>query len=1058
MRHFPCCIGETGPGGPEGILARSDFVRPALEKMRRRDWDGLRKDLSLRSARAEPETVRVLALRVDFSADSAGPGSSTQDGGFDLRSNDEAKAAIDPPPHDKAYFESHMEALRRYYWAQSGGRIFVQADVFPAGSDSAYHLADTADYGPWIISNEDTDLIAIAERFITDALMTADAEDPAVDFSRYQSIIVFHAGGDLQGDINRDSPYDIPSFNLFFGEPLMVEDSTVAVDIVMVVPETVSQDGFLGGLNGVVTHEFGHQLGFFDVYDVRTFLPVVGMFSLMDSGDNTFGTVFDPFSEQFVFVRGALPASIDPWHKYLFFGAGEGFGGGVSVRQLNSPREETFGASVVEDEILLLPINLQEWYLIENRPYDLNGDGSVILRADSLTGVILGPDHDDGMDGDSLATMEYDFLLPGAGALVWHIDWQAIVDGLQTIGGINALRDRKGVRVVEADGIPDLGDVFSPEWTGGPFDYWFEGGRTRLASDTDPATDSSHGTPSFLSLEFLGPPGLQMGLRWSRGWTRARFPSLATRRGSFGRGGILAVDLIPESGFPGLEILSGTGEGLTLWTSGGERYGLGVTDGDSTMWALAAGDIRGALSWNPDYAWGDGETGAFAAITGEGRLNVWRAFGSGPDLVWPDPISAEATPRIVATDPVVLDSVIVVGGDDGRIRGLVPGSTPELVWRIDPAAGPIAEVGAGDLNEDGDMEFFWVTVGGQVGWTSGPQRGPLSLDDGWTRTDDPEVPMADIVGAAGRPDYGPKADPGGLWTLDVKGRLSRWPLIEGTPSTERDVQLDLGGEPAGDIVLGDLDGDNQIEVVVAMASGTVHVRSADGGAEDFWPADVRAPDDDADAGIKGSTLLVPPVEGQAGFLMIPRPRGELAVLDQRGRHAAGWPQTLGNDIDGSLWLGDLDEDGDLEVVAGDVLGYVTVLDPPLAANVGPGSWTVPGASTWRGRFLSGDRIPEPKPVSQPLVDGIPKIYPNPVRGPEAILNVPLRGPARVRLEALSSSGQTVGRWEWQALGGPDGDRLPFPVDGLAPGFFLCRIHVEGASDAYSTLQKLAVVR
>ncbi len=89
---------------------------------------------------------------------------------------------------------------------------------------------------------------------------------------------------------------------------------------VMVIPETVSQDDFTGALNGVMAHEFGHQLGFFDLYDVFSGMPQVGLFSLMDSGDGQFGTVGDPYNEGGVIaVRGILPASLDPWHKILFF-------------------------------------------------------------------------------------------------------------------------------------------------------------------------------------------------------------------------------------------------------------------------------------------------------------------------------------------------------------------------------------------------------------------------------------------------------------------------------------------------------------------------------------------------------------------------------------------------------------------------------------------------------------------------------------------------------------------------------------------------------------------
>ena len=44
---------------------------------------------------------------------------------------------IDPPPHDKAYFESHLRGLSEYYRFQSGGRLHIEGQVLPAGDQRA---------------------------------------------------------------------------------------------------------------------------------------------------------------------------------------------------------------------------------------------------------------------------------------------------------------------------------------------------------------------------------------------------------------------------------------------------------------------------------------------------------------------------------------------------------------------------------------------------------------------------------------------------------------------------------------------------------------------------------------------------------------------------------------------------------------------------------------------------------------------------------------------------------------------------------------------------------
>jgi M6 family metalloprotease-like protein len=58
------------------------------------------------------------------------------------------------------------------------------------------------------------------------------------------------------------------------------------IDRVAFVPETINQDQAYGALHGVIAHENGHNFfGFGDVYDIETALPVVGLWSLMDSGN-----------------------------------------------------------------------------------------------------------------------------------------------------------------------------------------------------------------------------------------------------------------------------------------------------------------------------------------------------------------------------------------------------------------------------------------------------------------------------------------------------------------------------------------------------------------------------------------------------------------------------------------------------------------------------------------------------------------------------------------------------------------------------------------------------
>src|SRR5205085_7533870 len=117
-----------------------------------------------------------------------------------------------------------------------------------------------------------------------------------IPWDSYDRIELIHAGSDLQSDVRQDSKEDIPTFTLG------VDDSNAVrlpaawpsagqpdagfrpIDRGTFIPETNSQDGYFGALNGVIAHESGHLFfGFEDLYDIETGRPIVGLWRLMDS-------------------------------------------------------------------------------------------------------------------------------------------------------------------------------------------------------------------------------------------------------------------------------------------------------------------------------------------------------------------------------------------------------------------------------------------------------------------------------------------------------------------------------------------------------------------------------------------------------------------------------------------------------------------------------------------------------------------------------------------------------------------------------------------------------
>ncbi len=71
----------------------------------------------------EKTDVAVLGLRVSFTVDD--DASSTGDGSFlsEAEIDQCGRYTLDPPPHNKDYFEAHLQAVDNYYRSVSNGNF-----------------------------------------------------------------------------------------------------------------------------------------------------------------------------------------------------------------------------------------------------------------------------------------------------------------------------------------------------------------------------------------------------------------------------------------------------------------------------------------------------------------------------------------------------------------------------------------------------------------------------------------------------------------------------------------------------------------------------------------------------------------------------------------------------------------------------------------------------------------------------------------------------------------------------------------------------------------------
>jgi len=490
-------------------------------------------------AQAQDDTLRVLIIRIGFETN-RDPHLTTIDPGGDFvlePLTDPQPLEVDPPPRNKAFFESHLQGLSEYYRFMSGGRLHIEGRVLPEESDASYKLTDVADYGPgagnfWTLES--------LERLVQDIMVKADQETQADgsanladygDSNPFGYIIFVHAGSDWQSDVNGDSPNDIPTFFVTLGEPVNLVGTTPdgepgKLSECSIIPETTNTDDFPGSIAAAFYHEFGHALGLPDVYSTTTGLPSVGIWDLMDSGTNlpvAMGTVVAPGDTFVIYPTGVLPPSISAWNKWFLGWLEMGEFDGRTDDYLLPP------VGVLQDDYYKYPpltqfnkgdpqayragISPREWFLLENRwvpftvgetPYD-----DIRFERDEATGVILY------LAGQRLGGWEnsglYDFFMPPGGILVWHVNNDRIEANLPD-NTINAFND--GLKLIEADGIQDIGvlESYVIGWYGSYLDpfggsdpYGNPTGFENLYTSGFPSSRNFDRSWSGLSLSEIGP-------------------------------------------------------------------------------------------------------------------------------------------------------------------------------------------------------------------------------------------------------------------------------------------------------------------------------------------------------------------------------------------------------------------------------------------------------------------------------------------------------------------------------------------------------------------------
>lgn len=1014
-------VSRMGP-----IIVGEGYHAPDLAPQRIHLGSSKRDLLGTKRSRDGSTELSILAIRVEFPPprddDNCGV---TGDGRFDLSGEDSEDRDLGAPPHNKRYFENQLNALSRYYAAQSYGALSLDYRVIPDHADSAYMMPRrTAYYGNPANPNDLTAREVRLARLFKEAIEAADS-DSMVHLAGYDAYIVFHAGGDWQHDYAGDSPCDpitayIPSVAGLLGNPITVDDSTHVVDDGIVMPESIDQD--LDPSEAVVciqselAHEFGHQLGLLDLYYVNDFSNCVGYWGMMDNGD---GIAFQ--DEEGRIIAGVLPPSFCIYSKMRL--------GWIEPLELESGVYSA-EATAISPSGYRATVSADEYFLFENRETDIDGDEIVYLKSDF--GVVSGPTT---ADGDS-TTSEYDAGLPGSGLLIWHIDesisaWEdGPPNALFYDPEADTLVRRRGVALEEAPGYEDLGFVWyetdhRPEGTtstdpgGMPDDPFYLGNNDHFGDETRPASWDNSGRRTHIEVRDISSPGPTMTFTFERTWKQPGWPI------SVSQGPLNGPTILTRS--DGSSLIVGAGRGVVHAYRGTGAY-LGE------LW-----DSRQEIVHPPAVrSMGAGDDVLVAASAEGGRVVLVKI--SGVDSVatmpgWPQTPTGRAlsTPALVDVDGDGLIEV-VLGSDDGTAILLDQNGSPLPGWPVAfDVDVPVTSPAIADLNGDGTLDMVFAASG--AGVYAFDMEGNLLT--GWpaltgvTFVNDPLI--ADLEGDGTVEILVATADR--VWLLNHTGSVVvGWPVLP-------DRQL------ISQTAIADTDADGVLDVIAVDEWGGVWAWTVSG---------VLVPD------CFGRSAASMQLAGNAVFLscdadddtnadFVTGSSNLLRMTSGMGRGFPGWP--LSTEPVSGASLADIDGDSDLELVVGDSSGTVSVWDLPY--GVDGAKWSGP-----RGNPAMTGWVGSGFPVAWPDTRIVGKedfyCWPSPVTGSEAHFVFRAVDGAQVKLTVMDAAGNRRAKWLGSA-GGGSGDEWLWDVS-VPTGIYFCRLEATFGGQTEALMHRFSVVR
>lgn len=417
----------------------------------------------------------------------------------------------DSIPHNKAYFQRYMFHLSCYLQDASHGNFILSEDNYTV-VDSVITLPQTMEY----YGDDDKELERVSEF----AQATIQAADNFVDFDKYDSFIIFHAGAGQEADINSANPDEL--FSTFLTRTSLQEglqpdnenypgietDDGKIVKELIICPETEWQPDFEPGdinfqLFGILTYLYCRQMGLptlFDNVSANGGGNGIGNFGIMGTGAWN--------------ANGNVPPLPCAWSRYYMGWESDNL---VEIDYSDTNFELTYPMAAADQipKLYKIKITDKEYFLLENRQQ--NPDNSTLNGFPNFTFKLIEdqdyyPPPNDNVPRfnfmkNTYLGCEWDFYLPGpgygeapgadnqtvdgSGIFIWHIDENIIEAKFNPAEGINVVNadgSHKGVDLEEADGIQHMDALISMASWGSAYDSYREGNNTYFGKSVDPFT------------------------------------------------------------------------------------------------------------------------------------------------------------------------------------------------------------------------------------------------------------------------------------------------------------------------------------------------------------------------------------------------------------------------------------------------------------------------------------------------------------------------------------------------------------------------------------------